>query len=105
MSELGVRDSDIAIVGMALRFPGASTPAEFWANLENGVESVRAFTDAELSQAGVTADELANPRYVKSGVVLEDFDGFDAEFFGFCPKEAAILDPPPRHFLECAWDA
>ena len=55
--------------------------------------------------AGASPGELANPHYVKSGVVLEDFDGFDADFFGFSPKEAAIMDPQHRQFLECAWEA
>jgi acyl transferase domain-containing protein/acyl carrier protein len=98
-------EGDIAIVGMALRFPGASSPRQFWSNLEGGVESVRRFSDDELAQAGASREELSNPNYVKSGVVLEEFDGFDAEFFGFGPKEAAILDPQHRHFLECAWEA
>src|SRR5262245_46206069 len=95
-------EGDIAIVGMALRFPGAANAKQFWSNLERGVESVRSFSDDELLSAGASPEELSNPQYVKSGVVLEDFDGFDAEFFGFGPKEAAILDPQHRHFLECA---
>src|SRR6266511_3969661 len=98
-------DNDIAIVGMAARLPGARSVGEFWSNLEQGVESVRTFTDGELHEAGVPAEILSNPNYVKSGVVLDDFDGFDAEFFGFSPKEAAIMDPQHRHFLECAWEA
>jgi acyl transferase domain-containing protein/thioesterase domain-containing protein len=105
MPEPAVHGNDIAIVGMAARFPGARTPAEFWANLEKGVESVRSFSDEELAQAGVDATALAHPHYVKRGVVLDDFDHFDAEFFGFSPKEAAILDPQHRQFLECAWEA
>jgi acyl transferase domain-containing protein/thioesterase domain-containing protein/acyl carrier protein len=98
-------EGDIAIVGIALRFPGASTAKQFWSNLEAGIESVRAFTDGELLAAGASKSEIAQPRYVKAGVVLEEFDGFDAEFFGFSPKEAAILDPQHRQFLECAWEA
>jgi acyl transferase domain-containing protein/thioesterase domain-containing protein len=105
MPEAALQGNDIAIVGMAARFPGARTPAEFWSNLEKSVESVRSFSDEELKQAGVGAAELAHPHYVKSGVVLDDFDCFDAEFFGFSPKEAAILDPQHRQFLECAWEA
>jgi predicted AAA+ superfamily ATPase len=49
--------------------------------------------------------ELAQPEYVKSGVVLEDLDMFDAEFFGFSPKDASIMDPQHRIFLERAWEA
>ena len=97
--------SEIAIVGMAARFPGARNAAEFWENLKNGVESIRVFSDAELLAAGVSAEELAQPEYVKLGVVLEDFDMFDAGFFGFSPRDAAIMDPQHRIFLECAWAA
>jgi acyl transferase domain-containing protein/thioesterase domain-containing protein len=105
MSDVEGRENDIAIVGMALRFPGARSAAEFWANLAQGVESVRALSDAELVAAGVAAEELSHPRYVKAGIVLDELDGFDAEFFGFSPKEAAIMDPQHRQFLECAWEA
>ena len=95
----------IAIVGMSGRFPGARNVAEFWHNLKNGVEAIRPFSDAELLAAGVSAEELVQPEYVKSGVVLEDLDMFDAPFFGFSPKDASIMDPQHRIFLECAWEA
>ncbi len=100
-----MNNTAIAIVGMAGRFPGARNVAEFWQNLKNGVEAIRPFSDAELLAAGVSADELAQPEYVKSGVVLEDLDKFDAAFFGFSPKDASIMDPQHRIFLECAWEA
>jgi acyl transferase domain-containing protein/thioesterase domain-containing protein/acyl carrier protein len=100
-----MKNNAIAIVGMAGRFPGARNVAEFWQNLKNGVEAIRPFSDAQLRAAGVSADELAQPEYVKSGVVLEDLDKFDAAFFGFSPKDASIMDPQHRIFLECAWEA
>jgi acyl transferase domain-containing protein/thioesterase domain-containing protein/acyl carrier protein len=100
-----MKNTAIAIVGMAGRFPGARNVAEFWQNLKNGVEAIRPFSDAELLAAGVSADELAQPEYVKSGVVFEDLDMFDAAFFGFSPKDASIMDPQHRIFLECAWEA
>ena len=95
----------VAIVGMAARFPGARNIAEFWQNLRDGVESIRTLTDAELLAAGVPPEELAQPEYVKSGVVLQDLEMFDAAFFGFSKKDAAIMDPQHRLFLECAWEA
>ncbi len=98
-------DTDIAVVGMAGRFPGARNTAEFWRNLREGVESVVAFTDEQLLVAGVDPKELADPNYVKSGAVLPDMEGFDAPFFGFSPREASVMDPQHRHFLECAWEA
>jgi len=97
--------SEIAIVGMSGRFPGARNLEEFWENLRNGVESVRTFTDDELRAAGVSTEELTQPEYVKAGVVLQDLDMFDAAFFGFSPRDAAIMDPQHRLFLECAWEA
>ncbi len=100
-----ISENDIAIIGMAARVPGARNVREFWRNLRDGVESVRAYTDEELLAQGVSADLLQDRRYVKSGLVLEDLESFDAEFFGFSPKEAAIMDPQHRHFLECAWEA
>jgi acyl transferase domain-containing protein/thioesterase domain-containing protein/acyl carrier protein len=100
-----MKNTAIAIVGMSGRFPGSRNVAEFWQNLKNGVEAIHSFSDAELLAAGVSADELAQPEYVKSGVVLEDLDMFDAAFFGFSPKDASIMDPQHRIFLECAWEA
>lgn len=102
---MSINDTDIAIVGMACRVPGARSAEEFWKNLRGGVESVRALTDEELVGAGVSPTTLADPRYVKSAAVLEEMEFFDAEFFGFSPKEAAIMDPQHRQFLECAWEA
>ncbi len=96
---------EIAIVGMAGRFPGASTLAQFWRNLRDGVESVVRFSDAELLAEGVDPDLMDHPKYVKAGAVLEDIDLFDAGFFGFSPSEAEIMSPQHRLFLECAWEA
>src|SRR5688572_22082244 len=97
--------NDVALVGLALHVPGADSAERFWQNLRDGVESVRSFSDDELTAAGVSADERANPNYVRAGVVLDNLAMFDAEFFGLSPKEAAIMDPQHRHFLECAWEA
>jgi amino acid adenylation domain-containing protein/non-ribosomal peptide synthase protein (TIGR01720 family) len=97
---------DIAVVGMSGRFPGARNVDEFWRNLKDGVESISVFTEEELKEAGIPADELAHPGYVKAGPILPDDVGlFDAQFFGFSPREAAILDPQQRLFLECSWEA
>jgi acyl transferase domain-containing protein/thioesterase domain-containing protein len=97
--------SAIAIVGMAGRFPGARNVAELWRNLRDGVESIRDLSDAELLANGVSPEELANPDYVKRAPVLDDVPMFDASFFGFNPRDASIMDPQHRQFLECAWEA
>ncbi|MDM3870606.1 SDR family NAD(P)-dependent oxidoreductase [Porticoccus sp. W117] len=96
---------DIAIVGMALRVPGANTPEAFWNNLRNGVESVEFYDEAELAERGVNPAQLKNPHYIRAGAPLDNMKGFDPEFFGFSPKEAGILDPQHRQFYECAWEA
>src|SRR5690242_14410484 len=96
---------DIAVIGVAGRFPGASTVAQFWRNLCAGVESVKFFTDEELLAAGESPELLKDPNYVKAQPVLDDFDRFDASFFGFSPQDAAVMDPQHRVFLEVGWEA
>lgn len=95
----------IAIVGMACRLPGADSPAEFWDNLCRGVESITFFSDQVLLRAGGDPALLRDPRYVKAAPILRDVAGFDAAFFGYSPREAAIMDPQQRLFLEVAWEA
>ena len=94
---------EIAIVGMAGRFPGAGDVDAFWRNVQAGVESVSRFTDDELRARGVPQSLLDDPDYVKAGVPFDGFDKFDAGFFGYTPREAETLDPQQRIFLECAW--
>ncbi|HEY0606684.1 MAG TPA: SDR family oxidoreductase [Herpetosiphonaceae bacterium] len=96
---------EIAIVGMAGQFPGARNIAEFWENLRAGVESIAVLDDDDLRVAGVDEALLSNPAYVRSRPVLADADRFDAAFFGYSPREAEIMDPQQRVFLECAWQA
>lgn len=98
-------NNDIAIVGLACRFPGALNADQFWQNLESGLESVAFFSDEELKSAGVAAHLLDDPRYVRAKAVVDEIEFFDAAFFGFSPREAQILDPQHRFFLECAWEA
>ncbi|WP_414542079.1 SDR family oxidoreductase [Nostoc sp. CCY0012] len=97
--------SEIAIIGLSGKFPGAKDVEEFWQNLQNGVNSVSFFSDEELLSSGVDPDVLKNPNYVKAASLLEDVELFDAAFFGFNPREAEITDPQHRLFLECAWQA
>jgi acyl transferase domain-containing protein/thioesterase domain-containing protein len=99
------RDDDVAVVGLACRFPSARGPEAFWANLRAGIESVRTLTVDELRAGGVSESVIADPRYVRASVPLEEHDRFDAAFFGFSPLDASIMDPQHRVFLECAWEA
>src|SRR5581483_3609939 len=98
-------DTAIAIIGMAGRFPGASDMETFWKNIAGGVKSIRFFSEQELQGAGVSQATLAQPDYVRAGAVVEGLDLFDAAFFGYTRREAEIMDPQHRLFLECAWQA
>jgi amino acid adenylation domain-containing protein len=95
----------IAIIGMAGRFPGAQNIDAFWKNLQAGVESIVFFTDEELIAAGVDPADLQSPNYIKAHATLANVDQFDASFFGYSPREAELMDPQQRLFLECAWEA
>jgi acyl transferase domain-containing protein len=95
-------DSDIAIVGMAARFPGARNVEEFWQNLAHGTESIARLSDDEIIAAGVAPDVLTRADYVKAAPVLDDPGLFDAAFFGYSPGEAATMDPQHRLLLELA---
>lgn len=100
-----IEPTDIAIIGMSGRFPGAKNINEFWINLLQGKEMLQEFEDKELEANGVSASLLNHPEYQKVGAVVDDIDMFDANFFGFTPFEAKITDPQHRLFLECVWEA
>jgi len=95
----------VAIVGMAGRFPGAPDVEAFWGNLRGGVHSVVRLDDEALAAAGTDPALQRDPAFVRVGGVLEGIDLFDAGFFGFNPREAEVLDPQHRLFLETAWEA
>ncbi|MGC1377497.1 MAG: amino acid adenylation domain-containing protein, partial [Anaerolineales bacterium] len=98
-------DDGIAVIGLAGRFAGAPDVDAFWQNLCAGKESITFFSEEELRAAGVENDLLSNPNYVKAGSVLENAEEFDPFFFGYNPREAALMDPQHRIFLESAWEA
>ncbi|MFM9847917.1 MAG: type I polyketide synthase [Hyphomicrobiaceae bacterium] len=97
--------TDIAVIGMALRVPGAKNVEQFWDNLRGGVESIRSLTEEELLAVGEAPSKLRDKNYVPRTADLEGMELFDAEFFGFSRQEAAVMDPQHRQFLECAWEA
>ncbi|VEP18730.1 Polyketide synthase [Hyella patelloides LEGE 07179] len=86
-------DLEVAVIGVSGRFPGSKNLEDFWENLVNGVELTSVFTDS------------ASDKTIKAGAVLDDVELFDAEFFGYNPREAETMDPQHRMFLECAWEA
>ncbi len=97
-------ETDIAIIGMAGKYPGADSINEFWQNLVDGVESITFFSEEELEYIpkGNLNSEI---KFIRARGYLKDADKFDAEFFGFNPREASVMDPQHRLFLECAWAA
>ena len=107
MSEVDTSDlsTELAIIGMAGRFPQAQNLDEFWEKLRSGTELISFFSDEELLADGVDTQLLKNPNFVKAGGVMEGIELFDAHFFGYTPREAEVLDPQQRHFLECSWEA
>jgi amino acid adenylation domain-containing protein len=107
MSDQEVDDTvreGIAIIGMAGRFPGARSVEDFWRNQLDGVESISQFRVEDLEIANA-AEIARDPRYVKARSIIDDADLFDADFFGIYPREAALMDPQQRLFLECCWQA
>ena len=104
MTEM-ITGDEIAIIGMAGRFPGAKNIEEFWNTILHGKEEIHILSEDELLSAGVDPALLLNPKYVRATVPLDEFDLFDAPFFGIAPREAELLDPQQRLFLECCWSA
>ena len=97
---------EVAVIGMAGRFPGAKNTREFWNNIKNGVESIPFLSEQELNKAGVEPGLLTNRQYVKTrGGVVDESDYFEAEFFGYTPLEAEVIAPQTRVFHEVCWEA
>ncbi|MGE5341854.1 MAG: SDR family NAD(P)-dependent oxidoreductase [Candidatus Omnitrophota bacterium] len=96
---------EVAIIGLAGRFPGAPDIDAFRNNLKNGVESIYVFNDEELDELGVDSQLRDEPNFVRAKGALAQSDCFDAAFFGYTPLEAEIMDPQIRVFHECAWSA
>ncbi|HYR10214.1 MAG TPA: type I polyketide synthase, partial [Longimicrobium sp.] len=96
---------EVAVIGMAGRFPSADDLNAFWQILREGREAIRRFTPDELRAAGIPDEEIADPAYVPAFGSMNDVEHFDAAFFGYNPREAEVLEPAHRIFLECCWEA
>ena len=95
--------ADVAVIGMAGRFPGADTIAELWDVLKEGRETIKFFDSKELDDS-ISATTKNDPSYVKARGIIEGIHEFDAAFFGLTPKLAEVMDPQQRVFLEIAWE-
>lgn len=99
----GAGNRDIAVIGISLQVPGARDIREFWENIVDGVESISFFREDEVENSEVEHFVKGSSRLIPAGGVLGDIDLFDADFFGFNPREAEIIDPQQRLFIEHAW--
>jgi len=97
--------TEIAIIGMSGQFPGAGSIDEFWENLKNGVESIHFMSDEDLLAEGESKENIHHPNYVNANAFIDDKQYFDADFFGYRPSEAKLLDPQIRLFHENCWKA
>lgn len=104
-SEYNYNGNEIAVIGMAGRFPQANDINEFWHNLVNGKECISFYSNQDLEEAGIDPQLLQQPNYIKAKGEIDRLDGFDASFFGINPKDAELMDPQHRMMLECAWAA
>lgn len=95
----------LAIVGMSCRFAGARSLDDYWQLLSAGREGVEDLDEAACRAAGVSPSVLRSPAYIRRAAPLADMECFDATLFGISPRDAAIMDPQHRHFLECCWEA
>jgi acyl transferase domain-containing protein/NAD(P)-dependent dehydrogenase (short-subunit alcohol dehydrogenase family)/acyl carrier protein len=96
---------EIAVIGLAGRFPRAGNIAQYWDNLKNGRDCTTTFSGEELLEAGVPAELIDDPAYVRTHAYVENKDQFDAAFFDYRPDEAELMDPQLRIFHECCWEA
>ncbi|MBD9358031.1 type I polyketide synthase [Methylomonas albis] len=102
--EIGEDQENIAIVGIAVRMPGAPDLESFWQNLRDGVEAVSLFSEAEMLASGLDLETIRDPLFVPAKAILDDVEMFDAPFFGISPREAELMDPQHRLMMECAWE-
>lgn len=100
-------DGDIAIIGIAGRFPEAKDVSEFWENLINEKDCISEIPAERwnINKYYSSNNKIENKTYCKMGGTIIDSNLFDAEFFNISPKEAKLMDPQQRVFLEEAWKA
>ncbi len=95
----------VAIVGMALRCPGAATPEEYWRDLAAGTERITQFSAEQVDTPARLRRVDDGAQFVAAAGVLERAEHFDADFFQMSPREAQLIDPQHRLLIEVAWEA
>lgn len=104
-SDLETWNPDIAIIGMAARFPGAANLDQFWSALVNELDCVTLLSEQDLRSSGIEQSAIEDPNYVRCKGIVDNSDAFDHTLFNFSPSEATATDPQQRVFLECAYEA
>src|SRR5437016_2082675 len=94
---------EVAVIGMAGRFPGSRCLSDFWENTRDGAEVLSLFTLEEAARMGAPSGAVHRPDFVPVWGFLPDVDRFDAGFFGYATRDARLLDPQQRLLLECGW--
>lgn len=97
--------TDIAIIGMSCRFPDADSICAYWENLKEGKQSIKQLSEDELKLSGISDTLYNQENYVRAASYISDIEHFDAGFFKYSPREAAILDPQQRIMLELSHEA
>lgn len=95
----------IAVIGLAARYPQAQSVDDYWDKLCEEKNCITFYSDAELVKAGISPDLISHPDYVKAHGVCANIYSFDAPLFGYSAREAQLIDPQHRVFLESAWEA
>ncbi|WP_298734503.1 type I polyketide synthase [uncultured Chitinophaga sp.] len=100
-----ISENDIAVIGMAGRFPKANNIAEYWQNLVNGVNSIEKADEERIQASGIPQEILQHKRFVNASSRLSDARYFDADFFGLSNTEVMHMDPQIRLLLQTSWHA
>lgn len=103
--EVDYKGTEIAVIGLSGRFPGADNVEEFWENILHKEVSTSVFTDQDLRESGIKEAVYKNVNYVKKKPVIEKADQFDRGLFGYAKWEADIMDPQVKVFHECVYHA
>ncbi|WP_241015168.1 SDR family oxidoreductase, partial [Burkholderia sp. Ac-20379] len=99
------RMQEIAVIAVAGRYPGADTIDAFWSVLQEGRDCIGPIPAERWDHAPFYSALKGQPgtSYCQWGGFLSDVAGFDAAFFGVKPRDAALMDPQERLFLQTVW--
>ncbi|MFQ3244034.1 MAG: polyketide synthase PksJ [Arenicella sp.] len=101
---VNVRSRDIAIIGVDGVYPGANTMQEFWEMLKAGTDCIKEVPATHFESDSLYDSLPENDRiYTREGGFIDDVDKFDPMFFNISPREAELIDPQERLFLQTAW--